>query len=76
MDLNLPVIAPEQVSHPVPHACHTLATPPLAKVEPKAVMSFLNALFTKFDAMCDEHGVQKVETAGQYTGVWTWVWKK
>ena len=33
-------------------------------VEPKAVMKFLNQLFTVFDQMIDMFGVQKVETAG------------
>ena len=33
-------------------------------VEPTAVMTFLNQLFTLFDQICDMHGVQKVETAG------------
>jgi class 3 adenylate cyclase len=33
-------------------------------VEPQAVMTLLNQLFTIFDALCDVYGVQKVETAG------------
>ena len=35
------------------------------EVEPRAVMTFLNQLFTLFDRICDVHGVQKVETAGE-----------
>lgn len=34
------------------------------EVEPEAVMTFLNQLFTLFDKLCDTYGVQKVETAG------------
>ena len=33
-------------------------------VEPKEVMAMLNLLFSKFDALCDKHGVYKVETIG------------
>ncbi|GFH32749.1 guanylate cyclase domain-containing protein, partial [Haematococcus lacustris] len=34
------------------------------EVAPEAVMVFLNTLFAHFDALCDKHGVMKVETAG------------
>ncbi|GFH07394.1 guanylate cyclase [Haematococcus lacustris] len=34
------------------------------EVAPEAVMVFLNTLFALFDALCDKHGVMKVETAG------------
>ena len=34
------------------------------EVEPRAVMTFLNKLFSLFDSLCDALGVQKVETAG------------
>lgn len=34
------------------------------EVPPRQVMAFLNELFSKFDALCDVHGVHKVETAG------------
>ena len=40
------------------------------EVEPKAVMTFLNKLFTLFDQICDVHGVQKVETAGEARDGW------
>lgn len=35
-----------------------------AQVDPFEVMVFLNDLFTKFDGMCDEYNVYKVETIG------------
>eukprot|EP00798_Chlamydomonas_sp_ICE-L_P010415 gene10415-8364_t len=34
------------------------------EVNPAEVLNFLNALFSLFDALCDTHGVHKVETAG------------
>ena len=34
------------------------------EVPAQEVMGFLNLLFSKFDALCDVHGVYKVETAG------------
>ena len=34
------------------------------QVEPRVVMTFLNQLFTIFDALCGVYGAQKVETAG------------
>ncbi|KAJ9531398.1 hypothetical protein QJQ45_006894 [Haematococcus lacustris] len=34
------------------------------EVAPETVMVFLNTLFALFDALCDKHGVMKVETAG------------
>ncbi len=40
------------------------------EVEPEAVMTFLNKLFTLFDKKCDAHGVQKVETAGKSRDEW------
>ncbi|KAG1670868.1 hypothetical protein FOA52_000370 [Chlamydomonas sp. UWO 241] len=33
-------------------------------VEPHAVLTIVNDLFTRFDDLCDVHGVQKVDTAG------------
>jgi class 3 adenylate cyclase len=34
------------------------------KVSPAQVLEFLNTVFTRFDILCDEHGVHKMETAG------------
>ena len=34
------------------------------QVEPEAVMTFLNDLFSRFDLLTDKYGVQKLETAG------------
>ena len=34
------------------------------EVPPIAVMTFLNDLYTAYDALCDMHGVYKVETVG------------
>ena len=34
------------------------------QVEPKAVLSSLNELFSRFDDLTDKYGIQKIETAG------------
>lgn len=34
------------------------------KVSPARVLEFLNTVFTRLDMLCDEHGVHKMETAG------------
>lgn len=34
------------------------------EVPPIAVMTFLNGLYSAYDALCDEYGVYKVETVG------------
>jgi hypothetical protein len=34
-------------------------------ISPSQVMGFLHELFSAFDALCDVHGVSKVETAGE-----------
>ena len=36
------------------------------EVPPQMVMEFLNMLFSKFDDLCDNFGVYKVETAGDW----------
>ncbi|KAL6764591.1 nucleotide cyclase [Haematococcus lacustris] len=46
-------------------ACSIVGFTAMSKeVAPEAVMVFLNTLFALFDALCDKHGVMKVETAG------------
>eukprot|EP00049_Salpingoeca_infusionum_P017168 m.351979 g.351979 ORF g.351979 m.351979 type:complete len:810 (+) comp16416_c0_seq1:338-2767(+) len=35
-----------------------------SSVQPTQVMAMLNQLFSRFDALCDKHGVYKVETIG------------
>eukprot|EP00056_Hartaetosiga_gracilis_P011854 m.183298 g.183298 ORF g.183298 m.183298 type:complete len:996 (-) comp13592_c0_seq21:982-3969(-) len=35
-----------------------------ASVEPTEIMDMLNELFSKYDALCEKHGVYKVETIG------------
>ena len=36
------------------------------EVPPHMVMEFLNILFSKFDDLCDSHGVYKVRTCTQW----------
>lgn len=40
-----------------------LDTDLVSVLTPSETMGMLNSLFADFDALCDEHGVQKVETS-------------
>jgi adenylate cyclase len=39
-------------------------TPLAASVSPERLVELLNSLFSRFDALCDEHGVEKIKTIG------------
>lgn len=53
------------------HACASIFfadvvgfTPMCDKVSPARVLEFLNTIFSRFDTLCDDHDVHKMETAG------------
>lgn len=48
------------------HSQHSLQgfTSMCAEAEPRSVMKMLHALFSRFDALCQHHGLTKIETIG------------